>query len=171
MHPSSLQDEQILAANIKRLRTNAGLSQDQASTAAKVHPSTWRGWESGSRMPKFWRAPQIARALGVPVASLFDLPGAGRCVAEVVVSDETLRNVRRNGRSASLEAATRLGAALEPVIYAAATGRVPRPGQPARAKPRRTREEVLAGVAAAKESRSLAAELRSAQSQASIDSE
>lgn len=171
MHPTNPQAEAQLAKNLVRLRTNTGLTQLQASRATGVSKGTWVTWESGSRMPKFWRAPQIARALGVPVASLFDLPGAGRCVAEVVVSDETLRNVRRNGRSASLEAAQRLGAALEPVIYAAATGRVPKPGQPARAKPRRTREEVLAGVAAAKESRSLAQELRQAQTRASIESE
>lgn len=52
--------------------------------------------------------------------------------------------------------ALRLGKQLEPLIWKAATGRLPTGKAPARAKPRRTREQVLAGVAEAQAMRDAA---------------
>jgi hypothetical protein len=69
-------------------------------------------------------------------------------VAEIVVSQDTVRRIRSEGRSACQDVAKRLAGQLEPAIWAAVT-KPPadtRPG--ARPKPRRTRAETLAQLKA-----------------------
>jgi hypothetical protein len=70
-------------------------------------------------------------------------------LAEVRVSDETIKRVRREGREACKEAAERLASRLEPLIWQEATRKPVDISAGARPRPRRSREEVLAGVAEA----------------------
>ena len=70
-------------------------------------------------------------------------------LAEVRVSKETIEQVRREGRDASKEAAERLASRLEPLIWQEATLPPVDVSPGARPKRRRTRTEVLAGVAEA----------------------
>jgi hypothetical protein len=94
------------------------------------------------------RSPVLPR----PVASLLVENDRAICAAEVWIGAQTIRDIRLGGRAASLEAAERLTRQLEPLLWQAATGRLPRAQDtPARAKPRRTRAEVLAGVRQASE--------------------
>jgi hypothetical protein len=61
---------------------------------------------------------KIAQALNVPVAALF---ADDFVLAEVRVSDETMEQVRRDGREASKQAAERLASRLESLIWQEAT--------------------------------------------------
>lgn len=91
-----------------------------------------------------------ASALGIPVAALLcdDL-----VLAEVRVSDETLAAVKRGGMPAAEAAAQRLAASLAPLLYAEATRKPVDLSPGARPKRRRTRAEVLEGIAAANAAR------------------
>lgn len=151
--------EQAVARNLLRLRKQSGITQAQAAKLTRVAINTWSGWEQGRRTPKFWRIPQIAKALQIPIAALFDEATDDRCIAEVRVSVETLRVISRDGRSGAEEAADRLARALTPLLYEAARGRKMRPNTGGRAKPRRTREEVLANMQSANTARLRTAEL------------
>lgn len=112
---------------------------------------------SGARTPKLWNVPKIAAAQGVPVASLLVENPHATCVADVWLSADTIRDVRKGGRVAALEAAERIARQLEPLIWQPATGRLPRKQDtPTRSRPRRTRAEVLAGIQAATEARTRA---------------
>jgi len=139
-------------ATLRRARIQSGLSQKRAAASIGVHEHTVRGWEQGLHAPLYWRFPALARAYGCPVASLLEPEAAATCVAEVWVGRDTLRDVRAGGRGRALEVAERIARQLEPELWRAATGRLPRAQDtPARAKPRRSRAEVLAGVKAAAE--------------------
>jgi hypothetical protein len=70
-------------------------------------------------------------------------------LAEVRVSDETIEQVRREGRPACKEAAERLASRLEPLIWQQATRKPVDISPSARPKRRRSRAEVLAGIAEA----------------------
>ena len=100
------------------------------------------------------------------MASLLVEPNGSTPVTEVWVSDQTLSEIRKGGRGASVEVAERLARALEPLLYQAAMGasRKPDPTQ-RRAKPRRTREQVLAGITAATEQRAAAKQRYAAEQQ------
>jgi transcriptional regulator with XRE-family HTH domain len=125
-----------LGARLRRIRTQQGLTQDTVSKACQVHTNTVRVWEQGRVAYHPWRAPQIAAALGVPIAQLFvDEP----VLAEIRLSEATLQAVRDQGRGASEAAAGRIAAQLEPLIFQAAT----RPKPDGRAQRRRTRPEKL----------------------------
>lgn len=70
-------------------------------------------------------------------------------LAEIRISDETLERVKREGKPAAEEAARRIAQGLEALLLAEA-GRPPVDVSPgARPKHRRTRAEVLAGIAEA----------------------
>ncbi len=133
-------------------RIRSGLTQTAAARAVGVSRDTLRTWEQGLHAPKFWRIPAIAAAYGCTLAELLVDEPAGACVAEVWISAETIRDVRRGGRAAALEVAERMARRLEPLVWQAATGRMPRAQDtPARARPRRSRAQVLAGLTAAQE--------------------
>jgi len=125
---------------IRQLRIAQGITLDAAARQAGVVGRSWSRWEAGDTKPALERAGAIARALNVPVASLFT---DELVVAEIIVSKETIERIRAEGRTAAGDVAARLAAALEPAIWDAATRKPPdtRPG--ARAKPRRTRAERL----------------------------
>lgn len=130
---------------IRKLRLAQGLSVAKTAPVIGVSGQTLNRWEAGRTKPDLTRAGAIARALNVPVAALFT---DELVIAEVVVSADTVARIRKEGRTAAAEAASRLAAQLEPAIYAAATRKPAdtRPG--ARAKPRRTRAETLADLKA-----------------------
>lgn len=146
---NSLTSPPDFGTNLRQQRQHAGITTKQAAQAAHVHEQTWRGWELGKRIPKLLRVPSIAQALGIPVLALFQ----PFVVAEVVLSLDTISAVRRAGRDESKLAAERLAAALEPLIYRMATGRTPKLSHDGRARPRRTREQVLAGITEANKMR------------------
>lgn len=132
---------------LREHRLRQGLTAKATAATAHVSETAWWRWESGRSTPKLWRAGTIAKALGIPVAALFT---DELVIADVVVSAETVAHIKSEGRQAAREAAERIAAQLEPLLYAAAT-RPPvdtSPGQ--RPKRRRTRAEVLAGISEAR---------------------
>jgi transcriptional regulator with XRE-family HTH domain len=58
--------------NVRRLRTAAGLSQDEFADKADVHRTYMSGIERGRRAPTIIIVERIALALGVEPGSLFD---------------------------------------------------------------------------------------------------
>jgi hypothetical protein len=81
-------------------------------------------------------------------------------LAEVRVSEETIEKVRREGRQACKEAAERLASRLEPLIWQEATRKPVDISAGARPRPRRSRVEVLAGIAEANRMRAAARQPR-----------
>jgi DNA-binding XRE family transcriptional regulator len=128
--------------HLRTLRLTTGITQTAAAKAAGVCITSWISWERGTKRPRLERGAAIAQALNVPVASLFrdDL------VVEVVVSRETVEEIRRDGREGARSVAQRLASRLEPSIYELATRKPVDVRAGARPKPRRTRVEKLAGV-------------------------
>lgn len=123
------------------------MTQDALAATLRIHGRTTQAYELGTRVPRWWAFPELAAALGVPVAQLLtdDL-----VLAEIRVSSETLERVKREGAPAAQKAAERIATGLTALLIAEAT-RPPVDVSPgARPKRRRSREEVLAGIAAAK---------------------
>lgn len=60
-----------LAARIKELRSQKGLSVEQAAVASKLTVSMWYKIESGDRRPSVQTLEQVAAALSCSVADLF----------------------------------------------------------------------------------------------------
>ncbi len=149
---AQLERQARFATRLRTARTRAGITQRNAASSAGVTELSWRRWEQGLRAPKLWRVEKIASALGCTLAELLVDEPAGACVAEVWISAQTIRDVRSGGRAHALEVAERIGRGLEPLVWQAATGRLPRAQDtPARSKPRRSRAQVLAGLSAAQE--------------------
>ena len=61
----------ILAGNVRRLRQEAGLSQDGLAEAAKVRQALISEVELGEANPTLESLTKIANALKIPVANLF----------------------------------------------------------------------------------------------------
>jgi transcriptional regulator with XRE-family HTH domain len=59
------------AKNLKKIRHERGLSQNQLAKICKVHYSTIFYWESGKRTPKLDEIKRIAKALKVTISQLF----------------------------------------------------------------------------------------------------
>lgn len=140
------QEKATLGLRLRRQRLTAGLSTAAAARNANVSLQTWTRWEQGRNCYRPWRAPVIAAALGIPTQQLF----TDACVlAEFTLREETLERVRNEGPQAIEDAVAAITGQLETLILEASTRRPVdvRPG--ARAKRRRSRAEVLAGVRAA----------------------
>lgn len=152
-------EKTALGQRLRLLRTQARLTKQQACRSTGVGLTAWTRWEQGTSAYRPWRAPRIAAALGVPVAQLFT---DANVLAEIVVSEATLADVRNLGREHSRAAAERIAGQLEPLIYEAATRPAVDTSPGARAKRRRTRAEVLAGIKQADLARA-AARLRVSQ--------
>jgi len=58
------------AVNLKRLRQQAGLSQEALASAADFHPTEVSRLERSVRDPRLSTIVRLARALGVPAATL-----------------------------------------------------------------------------------------------------
>ncbi len=97
-------------------------------------------WEQGRSKPDSSRILDIARALGVAPGALFC--DDNQCfVGEVILSPESVAEIRAEGAPAAHRIAARLARRLEPLLLEAA--QPPKPWSPT-AKPRRTRAQVLA---------------------------
>ena len=114
-------DERFVALGqrIRRLRLTAGLTIAVAARAAGVSETSWYAWERGAKTPRLWRAGAIASALNVPVCAL-TVAEEYVAVTDVVLSLAARDRVRREGRPAVEEIATRLAGQLAGVIEAAA---------------------------------------------------
>lgn len=62
----------LVAANLRRLREHAGLTQDALAQRASMDASELRRIEGARRDPGVRVVTRIARGLGVPAAELFD---------------------------------------------------------------------------------------------------
>ena len=151
-----------LGQRIRRLRLTAGLTIAVAARAAGVSETSWYAWERGSKTPRLWRARAIASALNVPVCAL-TVGEESVAVADVVLSPAARDRVRREGRPAVDEIANRLAGQLAGVIEAAAARGSVDVSPGARPRPRRSREEVLAGIGQAARMRQARALSRSAR--------
>jgi transcriptional regulator with XRE-family HTH domain len=60
------------AENLRRLRQDAGLTQEDLSAAAQIAPAEISRLERGGRDPQLWTMVRLARGLGKPVAKLVD---------------------------------------------------------------------------------------------------
>jgi hypothetical protein len=104
-----------------------------------------------------WRGREIASALAIPTASLFTDEVV---LAEVRLSEETLQEIKREGREASRQAAERIASRLEPLIWQEATRPPVDVSAGARPRPRRSRVQKLAGIEQANAMRRAAFERR-----------
>lgn len=137
-------------AKLRAHRISHGLTVKAAALNAGVSENSWWRWESGRVTPKLWRCGAIARALGVPVAALFS---DELVVADVVISEATVKAIRAGGRDVCADVAQRLAGQLEPLIWAAVTAGPVDVSPGRRPKRRRTRAEVLAGIEQASQAR------------------
>lgn len=115
---------------------------ERAAQAAGQPVERWRRWEVGIQPCPARDLAAIAGALGAPIASLLvdEL-----VLAEVRISEETLARVKREGRPAAAEVAVAIAGNLEALLVAEASREPVDLAPYARARPRRTREQVLAG--------------------------
>ena len=65
--------EKIFGRNVRRLRKERGLSQEELAEKAQLHPTYVSGIETGNRNPTVKIVSRIAGALGVDPARLLDL--------------------------------------------------------------------------------------------------
>ena len=63
--------QDIFCENLKRLRQQQGMTQEQAAQALGVSPQSVSRWECGSTMPDVLLLPRIARLYGVTVDDLY----------------------------------------------------------------------------------------------------
>jgi len=63
---------QQFAANLKRLRQDAGLSQEALADAAGFHPTEVSRLERAVRDPRLSTIVRLARALGITAPALLD---------------------------------------------------------------------------------------------------
>lgn len=82
-----------LALNIRRLRDEAGLSQQRAANTANIPRPTWANLESGDANPTLTVLTRVAAALNVPVERLLSPPPAGA----LHYSRDTLPSKSRGG--------------------------------------------------------------------------
>jgi len=64
--------QERFGSKVKRLREQAGLSQDALAHAADIHRVYLSGIERGKRAPSIVIVEQLAKALGVHPGELFD---------------------------------------------------------------------------------------------------
>lgn len=80
------------AANLRRLRDEADLTQDELALRAEIHRTQISFIESGQRMPRLDTLIKLAGALGVPVGDLVEgitwSPAEQRRGGFVVSADE-----------------------------------------------------------------------------------
>ena len=77
------------ADNLRRLRVEKGLSQQQLAARMFVDRSSIARWESGTRMPDLVLVHRLAVCLGVDVATLLpESAGQGRTPVVILVDDE-----------------------------------------------------------------------------------
>lgn len=122
-----------LAANIRRLRQTAGISQARAAKLAGVSAWTWVQWEHAHRAPHIWRIPAIANALDCPLAAIYD-PAV---IAEVRLADETRERIRQQGEPELERTLNALATNLRSAVLRAALTSTPPPLRKAWQRPSR----------------------------------
>lgn len=65
----------VVAQNIKRLRANSGMTQEQVANAIGVDPVSFRHYEYGKRFPKPEILERLGAVLSVPESEFFVRPG------------------------------------------------------------------------------------------------
>lgn len=65
-----MEPEERFSANLRRLRAEKGLSQEELAGRADLHASEISRLERGVREPRLRTLARLARALGVPVGEL-----------------------------------------------------------------------------------------------------
>lgn len=65
-----MEPKQQFAANLRRLRLAAGLTQEQMSAAVQMEPAEISRLERGGRDPQLLTMVRLARGLGVDVSEL-----------------------------------------------------------------------------------------------------
>ncbi len=107
-----------LAANLRRLRENLGLSQQQVANNAGIPRPTWANLESGEANPTISVLTKVAAALNVDVESLLRPPAS---VVRIVPA-ESLPSKRRGKVSVrSLLPEPMVGLELERLVLPVAT--------------------------------------------------
>lgn len=109
--------------------------------------TTWRAWELGTHAPRLHRALAIASALGIPVCAL-SAPEGFVAVTDVQLTPEAVARVRALGQPEAERLAQAIAAQL-PALILATCRTTQRPSADSRGKPRRSRAQVLAGIAEA----------------------
>jgi transcriptional regulator with XRE-family HTH domain len=67
-----MEARRILGRNVQRLRKSAGITQEKLTFATGLHPTYISGIERGHRNPSVDVLEKLAKALNVPIGSLFD---------------------------------------------------------------------------------------------------
>ena len=78
----------LFAENLRRLRTERGLSQKQLGEQLFVYHSTIARWENGSRLPDAAMISRLARCLGVDANTLFCLAAESDETPNVIMVDD-----------------------------------------------------------------------------------
>ena len=79
----------FFAENLRKLRTEKGLSQAQLGKQMFVNQSTVARWESGSRLPDVLMIPRLAKCLGVDVSTLLQLAAQSDETPNVILVDDS----------------------------------------------------------------------------------
>lgn len=67
-------DLNAFAANVRRARAEASMTQEQVADASGIHVTEVSRIERGLRDPRVSTVLRLAKALGVPASSLIDRP-------------------------------------------------------------------------------------------------
>lgn len=78
----------LFAENLRKLRTERGLSQKQLGKQLFVYHSTIARWESGIRLPDASMIPRLAKCLGVDANTLFRLAAESDEIPNIIMVDD-----------------------------------------------------------------------------------
>ena len=78
----------LFGENLRKLRTERGLSQKQLGEQLFVYHSTIARWENGSRLPDTTMIPRLARSLGVDANTLLYLVAESDETPNVIMVDD-----------------------------------------------------------------------------------
>ena len=79
----------FFSENLRKLRTEKGLSQAQLGKQMFVNQSTVARWESGSRLPDVLMIPRLAKCLGVDINTLFQSAAQSEESPNVILVDDS----------------------------------------------------------------------------------
>jgi transcriptional regulator with XRE-family HTH domain len=78
----------LFGENLRKLRTERGLSQKQLGEQLFIYNSTVARWENGTRLPDATMIPRLARCLGVDANTLFNLAAVSDENPNVIMVDD-----------------------------------------------------------------------------------
>jgi len=76
------------AENLKKLRSEKGITQQQLASMMYITRSSISRWESGQRIPDLVLLPRLARCLGVDVSELFPYESQPQRTPVVIIVDD-----------------------------------------------------------------------------------